>query len=160
MVFRAVFDSNMTPDGPDADSADTDSSDTDSSDTDSSAEVDAAFRVLSDAHRRYALYYLRDRETATVAELATILAGWLGTRGDASRVVTPEDRERLRVGLHHIHLPELEIAGLVRHDPETGAVSARSLPEIVERALDASIEQQRDASDRPEERRFGWRAGR
>ncbi|WP_135824331.1 DUF7344 domain-containing protein [Halorussus ruber] len=155
----------MTSDGPDIDSSDShstdaDSSDSDSANTDTAAEVDAAFRVLSDVHRRYALYYLRDRETATIAELATILAGWLGTRGDASRVVTTEERERLLVALHHAHLPELTKADLVSYDPETGDVSVESLPEIVEAALDTSLEQQRDAPDRPEERRFGWRTGK
>ncbi|WP_276301816.1 DUF7344 domain-containing protein [Halorussus lipolyticus] len=138
----------MSSDGPDADPS-----------TDPS-EVDSAFRVLSDVHRRYALYYLRDRETTNLEELATVLASWLGARDDANTVITPEERERLLVALHHAHLPDLDAAGLVRYDSVTGDVSLNSLPEVVETALNLSLAQQREAPGRPEKRRFGWRAGR
>ncbi|MFC7079933.1 DUF7344 domain-containing protein [Halorussus caseinilyticus] len=131
----------------------------DAPDADATAEVDAVFGVLSDVHRRYALYYLRDRESATVDELATILAGWLGTREDAGKVVTPEDRERERTALHHVHLPKLAEAEYVRYDPETDDVTLELLPELAETVLDRSLDQQRDAADRSDRSVSDHRAG-
>jgi hypothetical protein len=129
----------------------------DGGDADASAEIDAAFDALSDVHRRYALYYLQDRDSTTIDELATVLAGWLGTRDDETAVVTPEDRERLRVSLHHAHLPHLANSGLVRYDSETEAVSLEPLSETVETILDLSLEQRRERPDQSEDTSFDWR---
>jgi hypothetical protein len=42
---------------------------------------------------------------------------------DAERAVEREDRrERVRIGLHHRHLPKLAEAGLVEYDYEAGVV--------------------------------------
>lgn len=131
----------------------------DPADIDASAEIDAIFGAISNVHRRYALYYLQDRDSATVDELATVLASWLGTREDEAAVVTPDDRERLRAELDDTHLPELADTAFVRYDCETGAVSVESLPEIGETILDLSLEQQRERSRRPDSWNFDWRSG-
>lgn len=132
----------------------------DTADADASANVDAIFGALSDVHRRYALYYLQDRGSATIDELATVLASWLGTREDETAVVTPADRERLRTELDDDHLPELADTAFIRYDPETGDVSVESLPEIVETILDISLEQQRERSNQFDTRSFDWHIGR
>jgi hypothetical protein len=132
----------------------------DGGDADASAEIDAAFDALSDVHRRYALYYLQDRDSTTIDELATVLASWLGTREDETAVVTPEDRERLRISLHHAHLPNLAESELIRYDSETEVVSIEPLPETVQAILDLSLEQQRERTGQSEDRSFDWRTGR
>lgn len=129
-------------------------------DVDESAEADAVFSALSDVHRRYALYYLQDRGSATIDELATVLASWLGTREDETTVVTPEDRERLRTELDDDYLPELADTAFVRYDHETGDISVKSLPEHVETILDLSLEQQRKRSGKSDGRNFDWHTGR
>ncbi|WP_170977292.1 DUF7344 domain-containing protein [Halorussus salinisoli] len=126
----------------------------DTRDADATAEVDAVFGVLADAHRRYALYYLRDRDCATLDELATVLAGWLGTREDQGNVVTPADLEREQVSLRHVHLPRLVDAGFVRYDADSGEVTLESLPELAEKVLDRSLDQRRDASKRADRSAF------
>lgn len=107
---------------------------------DSPAVVDRIFDALSQVERRYALYYLRDRETATVEELATVLAGWLRSRRDQQEIVTPGDRQRVKVSLHHNHLPKLEDAGFVRYDHGSGSValdvSGEAFDEVVSEVLD------------------------
>jgi DNA-binding transcriptional ArsR family regulator len=129
-------------------------------DTDASAKVDAIFGALSDVHRRYTLYYLQDRGSATIDELATVLASWLGTCEDQTVVVTPNDREQLRTELADDHLPELADTAFVRYDRETGDVSVESLPEIVETILDLSLKQQRERSGQFDGRSFDWHTGR
>ena len=106
---------------------------------DADALVDATFAALSDPRRRHALYYLRERESAPLDELATVLAGWLNAREDGAGVATSEDRERVRVGLHHGQLPSLSAAGFVRYDPGSGEVALDELPEFVEVAIDRSL---------------------
>jgi len=132
----------------------------DTTNADASAEVDAVFSALSDVHRRYTLYYLRDRGSATVDELATVLASWLGTRDDPAAVVTPEDRQRLRTELDDAHLPKLADLAFVRYDAKTGDVSVEPLPELVETILDVSLEQQRERPNQPDNRSFDWYTGR
>lgn len=129
-------------------------------DADVSAKVDAIFGALSDVHRRYALYYLQDRGSATIDELATVLASWLGTCEDETAVVTPADRERLLTELDDDHLPELADTAFVNYDREAGDVAVESLPEIVETILDLSLEQQREGCVQFDGRNFDWHAGR
>lgn len=114
---------------------------------DADALVDTTFAALSDVRRRHALYYLRDRESATLDELATALVGWLNAREDGAAVGTPDDREHVRVGLHHGQLPKLSAAGLVRYDPDSGEVALADLPEFVEVAIDRSLALDRERAE-------------
>ena len=115
---------------------------------DVSETVGKLFDVLSRPERRYLLYYLRDREAAAVEELATVLAGWLQTRRDATEVVTPSERERIRVALHHVDLPKLEAAGLVRHDRDSGDVGLAETPALFEEILTQALAHERRAAER------------
>ncbi|MFC4448014.1 DUF7344 domain-containing protein [Halorussus aquaticus] len=132
----------------------------DAPDPDASPELDAAFEVLADAHRRYALYYLRGRESAALDEVATVVAGWLGTRDDPGDMVAPRDRDSVRTALHHVHLPRLAAAGYVSYDADSGAVTPESLPEFVETVLDRSLAQQRDGVEQSDESVFDRHTGR
>lgn len=108
--------------------------------------VDQMFQILSNAQRRFALYYLRDRKRATFEELATVLVGWLTAREDQTAVATPTNRRTVEVGLHHVHLPELVNYGLVTYDRETGDLELESLSEAVEATLERSLALERDRS--------------
>lgn len=74
------------------------------------------YRVLSNERRRDCLRYLRQAsETATVDELSDHLREADG------------DPERVRVALHHVHLPQLADAGLLTWDRAGGTVALESL---------------------------------
>lgn len=113
------------------------------------AVADAVFRALSETERRYVLYYLRTRNSVTVEELATVLAGWLGARGDESGVVTPADRAQVRTKLHHVHLPRLADEGFVRYDGVSGEVELAEVPEALDAVLDLSLAHERRTADFP-----------
>lgn len=119
---------------------------------DSDALVDATFAALCDPRRRHALYHLRERESATLDELATVLAGWLNAREDGEGVATPEDRERVRIGLHHGQLPKLSAAGFVRYDADSGEVALADLPEFVEVAIEHSLALDRERAEERDRR--------
>lgn len=108
--------------------------------------ADRMFGTLSNPTRRFALYYLHDRERATLEELATVLVGWLTAREDQTAVATPTNRRVVRVGLHHVHLPELADCGLVTYDREAGDVELESLSEAAEATLERSFAIERDRS--------------
>lgn len=114
---------------------------------DSSEMVGELFRVLSRPERRCLLYYLRDRKSATLEELATVVSGWLQARKEEVEVVTPSDRKRIHRSLYHVHLPKLDDAGFVRHDRESGEVALAEVPELFETILDTALAQERDARE-------------
>ncbi|WP_435175197.1 DUF7344 domain-containing protein [Halorussus sp. AFM4] len=115
---------------------------------DGSETVGEIFDVLSRPERRLLLYYLRDREAASVEELATAVAGWLQARRDPTEVVTPSERERVRASLHHVDLPRLEAAELVRRDRESGEVALDEPPQVFEDILSQALAQERLVAER------------
>jgi len=74
------------------------------------------FRVLSHPHRRVVLYYLREHETASLDALAACVTGWDESGPGAATSTNPVDYERVRIQLHHTHLPMLADAGFVTYD--------------------------------------------
>jgi len=118
---------------------------------DQSEVADAVFTVLLDEHRRCALYYLRERGSVTIEELATVVTGWVQVREDAFSVATPDDRERVRAALHHVHLPRIDEEGFVRYDRDSGQVTLAAVPPMLESVLDCSLERdRREAGRRPD----------
>lgn len=115
---------------------------------DGSETVGEIFDVLSRPERRLLLYYLRDRETAPVEELTTAVAGWLQARRNPAEVVTPAERDRVLAALHHVHLPRLEAAGLVRRDRESGEVALDEPPQVFEDILSQALAQERLVAER------------
>jgi hypothetical protein len=124
-------------------SADTEDSGGEADAAEESALVDAVFSTIADDRRRYALYYLRDRGETDVETLATVVAGWTAAEADPTAVVTPEERERVHIALHHSHLPRLEREEFVRYDREAGTVELADLPEFLDTVLARSLAQRR-----------------
>ncbi|WP_135852907.1 DUF7344 domain-containing protein [Halorussus salinus] len=108
-----------------------------------SALVDTVFSVVADDNRRYALYYLSDRGATDVERLATVVAGWTNANADPTAVVTPDERERVEIALHHVHLPRLEREGFVRYDREAGTVELADVPDLLDTVLARSLDQRR-----------------
>lgn len=98
--------------------------------------VGAVFDALSDSNRRYLLYYLRDRETAALGELATVVAGWEQASESDPEVVTAADRNRVLASLHHADIPRLEDAGFVRYDLDAKTVAFEPRSQIMDHILD------------------------
>lgn len=110
-----------------------------------SDEVDALFDALADEHRRLVLYYLRDRESADLDELATVVSGWLQARAPDHDRVTSDDREQVRVALHHVHLPRLADAGFVGYDPDATVATLAGATDLLAPILDQSLVDDRRA---------------
>lgn len=100
---------------------------------------DLSFRALADARRRRLLYLLLEEGETTLDEAATLLAGW--TAVESGAMTGPDDRERIRVRLHHVDLPLLSEAGLVDYDRERGTLDVATVDEavadLVRRSVDA-----------------------
>lgn len=113
-------------------------------DADDRAELaDAVFRVLSHEYRRCVLYYLSERDSVTIEELATVVTGWARAREDDVEVATPDDRREVLADLHHVHLPRIADAGFVRYDHASGEVALTAVPDLLESVLDHSLAQDR-----------------
>lgn len=69
--------------------------------------------LLSSRRRRVVLDVLADRpDGVDLADLATLVAGRGGT----------DDDDRVRLTLHHAHLPKLDAHGVVEYDRESNRV--------------------------------------
>lgn len=92
-----------------------------------STDPDGVFRALADERRRLVVQYLSDDPdgVASCREVADYVA--------ARRSECPED---VLIALRHAALPMLEARGLVRYDPERGAIEYRG-DGLVEEVLDA-----------------------
>ncbi len=82
---------------------------------------DVVFQLLSNQRRRYALYYLRERESPVeIGELATQIAAW--ENAVPRDEVTSQQRKRVYNTLQQAHLPKLDEAGIVEYDFTHGDV--------------------------------------
>ena len=92
------------------------------------------FDVLADSRRRYALYYL-SRKVGAVAltDLTEQIAMW-------EEALTRDRCERILTGLHHIHLPKLVDAGLVRYDVERETIELLATADQMNPYLDLVAE--------------------
>lgn len=120
----------------------------DGQNADSPRGVDAVFDALAHESRRLALYYLRDRTSAGLDELATVISGWRRAREHGSEIVTPDEREEVRVSLHHVHLQRLADAGFLQYDPSTGDTTIVEHSEFLDTVLDRSLSDERRKSKR------------
>lgn len=110
-------------------------------------EVDTVLSALSDPYRRHALYYLREREGASVSELVTVLTGWLNAHESRPQVANPEQRRRVAIALRHSHLPKLAECGFVGYDSDSETVELETTSESLDAYLDLSLEVERTESD-------------
>lgn len=88
--------------------------------------IDDAFLVLRNRDRRYALYFLLEHGTASLDEVADVVAGWThaSTYGMAGRGV----RDGLYRDLVHCHVPMMVEAGVVSYDERTDTLSLAPCP--------------------------------
>lgn len=106
-------------------------------------------RAVAHGRRRQILEWLRhngDGE-ASIEELADGLRGRDAPSIDSvvggigvQNARSTEDGDRLRISVHHVHLPKLTEHGLVDYDPVDGTVQYRA-DERVERLLDVLDEE-------------------
>lgn len=79
---------------------------------------DTLYGLLSDRRRRTVLYQLDERENpVSLAELARVIV----LEETGSNVDAPSEAlRRVRISLHHVHLPKLSDAGAVAFDRADG----------------------------------------
>lgn len=97
---------------------------------------DAVFDALQNPRRRFVLAYLRQQDRpVTLTELAQKTAAW---EADAPVSEVEDERvNRVKLSLHHTHLPKLADLGLVEYtadDPHTVSPTERV------RTLEADID--------------------
>ena len=95
--------------------------------------LEAVLGCLLAPRRRFVLYYLQERETATVDELARQVAAW--ERGIPPEEVDADHRRHVETALVHRHLPKLADALFVEYDERSDAVRYTEPPALLEETL-------------------------
>jgi DNA-binding transcriptional ArsR family regulator len=90
--------------------------------------------ALSNTQRRHILHYLLEVDSASRNEVAHRLTAW--KRDSPPDDVSDEAVERLKIELHHNHLPRLEESRLVEYDRRTEELLVRDLPEPAKQCLE------------------------
>ena len=89
--------------------------------------LDQIFEVLSEERRRYALYYLEQKETAIpVEELIEQVAEW--EAGRPAESIPDEKFDRIGIEFYHHELPKATDLQYVRYNPDEGLVELTGLP--------------------------------
>lgn len=78
--------------------------------------LNALFSCLASSDRRRLLGHIHDQAPASVTrdELATILAA--SNQNQSLEQVTDEEHQQAQTAIHHVHLPKLDTAGLIRRN--------------------------------------------
>ncbi|ELZ29829.1 hypothetical protein C474_12371 [Halogeometricum pallidum JCM 14848] len=120
---------------------------------------DDAFHVLQDEGRRAVIRFLLAKKTEEPTPLSTLAAFIAAVKyGDSESTAVGEVQERVRVALHHSHLPVLEDHGLVVYDHATRTVEPRPLLTALDPFLEDGLDAERDLTvdpDRAEDRGLG-----
>lgn len=90
---------------------------------DNSVSLDGLLSVLSTEARRVILTSLirAPNQTLEYETLVDCVADRV--RGDRAGPMIDDHRQRIRIALHHNHLPRLKDVGLVEYDTDTGQVA-------------------------------------
>lgn len=83
--------------------------------------LDTIFALLRDQRRRAILRFLRQNGAVTIDSLSAQLAG------NSENIATDDEYARIRIELHHTHLPRLDSVGLINYDSATGLVEPGDL---------------------------------
>ena len=80
---------------------------------------DEVYDILSNARRRFVIYFLRDRrEPVELSELSDRVAAW---ENDVPvEELTDQQVKRVYVSLYQTHIPKLEDTGIVEYDSDSG----------------------------------------
>ncbi|ELY56263.1 hypothetical protein C491_14987 [Natronococcus amylolyticus DSM 10524] len=95
---------------------------------------DEILSSLSNTQRRRVMLYLQQEGPASKSEIAHQLITW--KYDSHSDEISDKAVKRVKMNLHHKHLPELKDAGLVEYDRRSEMVLVRDLPELAELCLD------------------------
>ncbi|WP_293028171.1 hypothetical protein [Natronococcus sp.] len=90
--------------------------------------------ALSNIQRRRILHYLLEVDSASRDEVVHHLIAW--NRDSPPDEVSDKAVERLKVELHHNHLPQLEDSQLIEYDRRSEELLVRDLPELAEQCLE------------------------
>jgi len=83
-------------------------------------DVDLLFEALTSPRRRFVLARLQQAGSPLgLSDLADDVACW---ELDCETPVPNDTKQGIYVSLHHIHLPKLSDAGLIRYDQDTSTV--------------------------------------
>jgi hypothetical protein len=86
-----------------------------------------ALDILGSYRRRLVLARVSERDEAVpISSLARELAA--AEKNVPAADVSPRERERHEIRLHHVELPPLSAAGLVSYDARRGVVTSEDLP--------------------------------
>ena len=99
-----------------------------------SHRFDEILSTLSNTQRRRIISYLQNEGPASKSEISHQLVAW--EHDSPPSEVSDNAVKKVKVDLHHKHLPELKDAGLVEYDRRSEMVLVRDLPELAELCLD------------------------
>ena len=106
------------------------------------ANLDTVFEILSNARRRYLLYYLFTMEGEVAEFDAAVNAVYKYGAAETGTDDHPT-REDVKIELHHTHLPRLTDAGVIDYDRRQGTIrltDSPTLEEWLEHARDKEID--------------------
>lgn len=111
---------------------------------------DDAFHVLRDGRRRAILRFLLVEKKHDPIPLSTLAAFVAAARCDGNEsTAVGEVQERVRVALHHSHLPLLDDHGIVDYDYEARTVEPRPLIAALAPFLEDGLDAERDLTVDP-----------
>ncbi|MDG5821910.1 winged helix-turn-helix domain-containing protein [Natronococcus sp. A-GB7] len=99
-----------------------------------SDRFDEILSSLSNTQRRRIISHLQEEGSASQSEIAHQLVRW--NYDSPPDEVSDKAVERIKINLHHEHLPQLEDAGLIEYDRRSKMLLVRDLPELAEVCLD------------------------
>ena len=99
-----------------------------------SDRFDEILSSLSNTQRRRIISHLQEEGPASQSEIAHQLVRW--NYDSPPDEVSDKAVERIKINLHHEHLPQLEDAGLIEYDRRSKMLLVRDLPELAEVCLD------------------------
>lgn len=91
-------------------------------------------RAMGDPPARYAAAYLAEVESASLAELADVVTGWVNA--ESGEIASRTDRDRIRIHLYHVALPRLSELDVVAFDPHEKTASIEAPRETILAVLD------------------------
>jgi DNA-binding transcriptional ArsR family regulator len=98
-----------------------------------SSDLDDLFDALANETRRRTIRLVADRDGPV-------------DRDEIASALGPAEADRAGTTLHHVHLPVLDEADVLRYDPETGGVTPGATLDVARDCL-ASFEERADGRD-------------
>jgi len=84
--------------------------------------LDTILSAVANEHRRAILDALDNASNGELTFGALVARVADRVRDEDAKPVSDEHRQRVRIALHHTHLPKLEAARMIDHETETGQV--------------------------------------